>query len=465
MKVPVSILVVLLAAGGLFAERIDLTLREGTFISVALAPDGRSLAMELLSSLWILPVEGGNARRLTDALQNSRRPAWFPDGKRIAFQTYHDGTWDIATIAPDGTGWQLLTNDPFDDQEPQVSPDGRLIAFSSDRSGNYDIWTIDLNTRELKRHTTGPENEFMPTWSPDGKRLAYVSDRRGGKGIWAVDETGREEQLIKSAANVSTPSWSPDGKQLVYTQNDRNESRLMLGNDGLTTGEDVFPSRAQWASADEFFYAADGKIKRRSLKTGAARNVEFTASVTLQRDVYPRKHRDFDSDQPKPALGVVRPMISPDGQQIAFAALGDIWVAGRKGELRQITKDPYLDADPAWSPDGSRLVFSSDRKGTLDLWIHDFKTGQQRRLTDLNAAEKCASWSPRRKPDRFCGSRRRRVHRGSRIREGSKSPRGLVPAGLSLLVSRREKDCSGRVDALFHARPSRHQPDPGHCAG
>ena len=90
----------------------------------------------------------------------------------------------------------------------------------------------------------------------------------------------------------------------------------------------------------------------------------------------------------------MKPVISPVADQIAFVALGDLWLKPINGKSRRITRDRFVEMDPAWSPDGDHLVFSSDRAGTMDLWLHDIRTGQQRRLTELLTAERAAAWSP-----------------------------------------------------------------------
>ena len=65
------------------------------------------------------------------------------------------------------------------------------------------------------------------------------------------------------------------------------------------------------------------------------------------------------------------------------------------GKPENITKDKYLDTDPAWSPDGNQLVYSSDKGGNLlQLWIRDMRTGQDRQLTNMSTQPQGASWSP-----------------------------------------------------------------------
>src|SRR5215467_10181078 len=74
-------------------HQVHVTLREGTNMAAALSPDGRTIAIDLLGTLWTLPAAGGTARAITDIFLDARQPSWSPDGRRIAFQAYRDSTW------------------------------------------------------------------------------------------------------------------------------------------------------------------------------------------------------------------------------------------------------------------------------------------------------------------------------------------------------------------------------------
>ncbi len=388
---------------------VQVTVREGTSMAIALSPDKRQVAIDLQGVLWVVSVEGGAARAVTDEYGDVRQPDWSPDGSRIAFQSYRDGVWRIWTVQPDGADLKAVTSGPFDDREPHWSPDGTQIAFASDRGSSYDIWVLDVRTGDVRQVTNDPADAFTPTWSPDGREIAFVSTRPSGPGVYATTLDGTERLVAQAWGAVGTPSWSPDG-EVLFTAIPRPlgriaavpappdapdlPARLVLGGDVLATGEDYFPFRAQWLSDDEFLYPADGRIKRRSRRTGALAPVAFTATLAVKPAAYTRKPRDFDATTTRPALGLLRPVVSPDGTRLAFGALGDIWVQPIDGTPEKLTDDAFVDTDAAWSPDGTQIAFASDRAGSMDIWTRDLRTGAERRLTFSTDAEMAPAWSP-----------------------------------------------------------------------
>jgi Tol biopolymer transport system component/imidazolonepropionase-like amidohydrolase len=394
--------------------RIDVTVHEGTSMSVAVSPDGRTLAVDLQGSIWTIPAAGGTATRITDIFNDARQPVFSPDGKWIAFFAYRDGGYDLWAIAPDGTNQHKLTWGAFDDREPAWSHDGTRLAFSSDRGSplgsDYNIWTLDIRSGELKQITKDPADDFMPSWSPDDKEIAFASTREDQQAAWAVNlATGAERKVGApfSRGRIDAPSWGPDGEVVyhVTTGGGRGAagggpetSNYQIGGRTVTGSENVFAFRASWASKTTFYYVSDGKIRKRDVAGSAApETIEFSATLQVTRaaSTYTRHRRDFTSTTPRQVLGVVRPVISPDGKQIAFAALGDIYVMPVGGKPVNITKDAALDTEPAWSPDGSQLAYSSDKDSEhLQLWVRDMKSGRSRRLTDLTTQPQGAAWSP-----------------------------------------------------------------------
>ncbi len=121
-------------------------------MAAAASPDGRFIAIDLVGAIWILPISGGAATKITPDLFEARQPTWSPDGNTIAFQGYDDGAWHVYTIARSGGEPKALTSGVFDDREPAWSHDGSRIAFSSDRVGGITtIWTVNIASREIKR--------------------------------------------------------------------------------------------------------------------------------------------------------------------------------------------------------------------------------------------------------------------------------------------------------------------------
>lgn len=382
------------------AGPIDVTVSEGTSMSVALSPDRTTLAVDMQGSIWTLPASGGAMTRITDPFNDARQPMWSPDGRTITYFAYRDGGYDLWSINPDGTNQRKLTWGTFDDREPIWSHDGTRVAFSSDRGNtlgsDYNIWILDTRSGAFTQVTKSPGEDFMPTWSPDDTEIAFASSRDAYDGVWVINVATGEERKVRTVtgARVDAPSWGPGG-QLLYHVSAGRETRFELDGRPVTGTENVFAFRATWASPSEIIYVSDGKLRKRSLAGLPMQTLDFTATMQVTRPQYTRRVRDFTSTAPRKALGIVRPVISPDGTQIAFAAVGDIYVMPIGGAAVNVTKDAALDTDPSWSPDGSSLVYSSDKDSEhLQLWIRDMKSGQSRRVTSLATQPQGATFSP-----------------------------------------------------------------------
>jgi Tol biopolymer transport system component len=378
-------------------DTLRVTVSEGTSMSVAASPDGRSLVIDLQGSLWILPASGGGARAITAPDLDAHEPQWSPDGRSIAFHAFRDGGYDLWRIAPDGSALQPLTQGPYDDREVAWSPDGRHVAFASDRAGSYDIWLLELATGTLRPLTSEGGDEFMPTFSPDGAEVAFVRTiDRTTRSIAVVSlATGRSRDVDGATGRVDAPSWGRGGT-LVHHVSTAGASQLAVGPTVQTGQQNVFAFRAGWLSANEIVYVADGRIQRRDVRSGTASEIPFTATLPVVRAAYTRTRRDVDARTPRVARGIVAPAMAPDGRQVAFAALGDLYLMPIGGAPRNLTDDAALDTDPAWSPDGRYLAWSSDRAGStlLDLWIYDTQSGTMRQLTREPTSAMAPAWSP-----------------------------------------------------------------------
>jgi len=389
------------------ASPIEIELREGTNMSMALSPDGNTIAFALHGTIWTIPAEGGTATPLTDPVADAQEPSWSPDGERIAFQSYLNGNYHIWSVRKDGSGLEQITDGIYDDREPDWSPDGHSIVFSSDRSGTYDIWRVMLADGRVEQLTANQANDYNAAWSPDGRSIAFVSQRENS-GIYIRDlQTGREYPAATIPMRLAAPSWSPDGNRILFSAYQGNRvSRQYLADlergsiEIISSGEDLFPFRAGWLDSDRYIYTADGQFKKRDISERiigreSVSVIPFRAVVTLNREAYERRVYDFDDDSPRPALGLSGAVVSPGGDRVAFAALSNIYVQHFNGEIDQITNDDFVSLDPDWSPDGQQIAYVSDRAGRVQLWVHDLQTGRDRLLTaDLDGEAAMPSWSP-----------------------------------------------------------------------
>ncbi|UAL09327.1 amidohydrolase family protein [Caulobacter segnis] len=376
----------------------SVTASEGTNICATVSPDGKTVAFDVYAMLWLVPIEGGPAKRLTDEIFEIAQPDWSPDGKTIAFQSYRDGNFHVWTIGADGQGLKQLTKGSFDCREPRWSPDGKTIAFSSDRGGRYGVHLLDVATGGITAFSAGPGDEFEPSWAPDGKSIAFTVDKVRIE-VQGVDGTRRTVAQVKAsadrfnAASLASPAFAPDGKDVIFTAIENGKAELRNAAGAVVGGEDVFPFRVSWLPSGGFAYTADGKIKLRS-PGGEAKVVAFTATVPVLSPKYTKKSRDFLSAKTRPVVGIGSPALSPDGRQVVFRALNDLYLLDiGGGPAKPLIKDGFSKVDPAWSPDGKTLAYSTDKGGTLDIWLRDVATGASRQLTHFDGAAVSSAWS------------------------------------------------------------------------
>jgi Tol biopolymer transport system component len=372
-----------------------LRLREGTDIAAQCSPDGRTIAFDALGVLWTLPASGGQATRLTGDLFDIAQPDWSPDGATLVFQSYRDGNFDVWTIRRDGSGPRRLTSGPYDHREPRFAPDGRRIAYSGDASGSYGIHLLDVTSGESRVLTDGPAQEYEPAWSPDGGRVAFVVDNTRIDVVTVTTGDRTTAVTVPAGTVLHSPAWTPDGGGLVYHQVAAGRATLVRDGAELVAGEETFPFRVSWRSPREFLYTADGRIRVRPVDGGRRREIGFVVPVTVATPRYRKRRRDFDSVSPAPVTGIGSPVLSPDGEHVAFRALNQLYTMRIGARPRPLTTGAWWKETPAWSPDGRFLSYSTDRGGTLDLWIRDLGAGTDRQLTDLpGAAAVSGTWSP-----------------------------------------------------------------------
>jgi Tol biopolymer transport system component len=378
-------------------ESLELEFHEGTDMEALPSPDGRYLALQLWSHIWILDIESGNARLLTDAITRPDEhvsPRWSPDGKSIVFSSLRsDGGLFVVPVS--GGNPRQLTFHELDSQ-PDWSPDGRTIVFwGRDRGG---LWTVPAQGGSPQKVNSEAEEAQSPAWSPDGKWIACIW--RGG--VTVMDSEGDSvRQITKGPADLA-PSWSPDGQNLFFLSAKAGELQVwsvpLEGGGPIQLTEERYLSSyaPKWIPYKNLLlYTAGGKIRTLDTKSGRSGTIPFSAKIKVERKNY--KHLPPKLPAPGQRLhvrGICGPVPSRDGQLIAFSALGDLWLRHIDGKTEQLTSGPEDDADPAWSPDGAQIAYVSNRSGDYQVWVLDLADRTRRQVTTEQGQATTPIWQP-----------------------------------------------------------------------
>jgi Tol biopolymer transport system component len=223
------------------------------------------------------------------------------------------------------------------------------LAFVSGftRNGASRIYVMNPDGSGRTRLTTKKGADTNPVWSPDGSRIAFLRNER----LYVINSDGSGEMRLAKTSHAYTQSWSPDGREIAFLRS----------------------ARIHVVSAD-----GSGEIRR-------IQAPEMSA----------------------PEISVSDPAWSSDGSKIAFTAQGfpryshqpplpsRIYaVNADDSELMPLTESKLNAREPAWSPDGSRIAFTSFLDGSGEIFVMSADGGDQVRLTQTEANEGNPTWSP-----------------------------------------------------------------------
>jgi Tol biopolymer transport system component/fibronectin type 3 domain-containing protein len=263
---------------------------------------------------------------------------------------------ELFVVEADGSNPTAITdNDGVHDADPHWSPDGSMIAFVSDRAGDFDIWVMESDGTEPRNLTAGIPFAADPTWAP-GNRIAFVSDNPAG---------GFIERLDVFVVD-------PDGQNLQVVVND---SAGPFVRDAFPTfdpsGERLFFGRGLESSAEHHLYAV-----------GLPGTDQPLVQIT-----------NFAGNQIHPAASPV------DADEVAYVqestsanADGELYVIDGETVTR-LTHNGFREASPAWSPDGTHVVFMRDMLSDEQLVKRNVATGVETVLTS-GAFDGGPSWNP-----------------------------------------------------------------------
>jgi serine/threonine protein kinase len=396
-------------------KAVPLTSYPGAETSPSFSPDGNQVAFSWTgregggtSDIYVKPIGPGEPLQLTRHPNWDVTPAWSPDGRFIAFlRCLDEGKSALVLIPPLGGPERELAELNFPCRLPGQnlawSPDSKwLVVPTAEKAmGPTSLHLISIETSERQNLTLPPSQgrgDRSPAFSPDGRRLAFV--RSAGVGADHLYLLGLSDRLSPSEESVRFQSigqslrglaWSPEGNEIVFSVGTFANSGLWrfdpFGDDdpqalafGGQSTEDPAISRESRRLA---FVRRTEKLNLWELDlsnegSAAGTPIKFKGSSSLL---------DYD------------PHISPDGTKIVFVSqrsgTDELWVCAIDGSnALQLTSfgGPRTGA-PEWSPSGRQIVFDSRAPGNSEIFLMDAQGGNLRRLTHDPAHDAVPSWS------------------------------------------------------------------------
>lgn len=358
------------------------------------------------NDLWIVSKEGGRAYKLSSPAGVETFPKFSPDGQAIAFSGNYDGNRDIYILPIAGGEPKRVTYHGMSDRVVDWFPDGKSILFASGRDSEKERFN-----KFFKISVTGGFAEKLPlayaeygSLSPDAKKIALTFETqigrtwkryRGGNvaAIHIFDLTTETSENISanSIAGDEFPMWY---NQSIYFISDRGpEKRMNLWQYDLSaknftqrtkfTDNDVhFPS----LGSGEIVFEQGGKMYLFSCTANAYKEVP----ITLTTDGQFTKSRYITVD------GYIQhATVSPDGNRVLIEARGDIFsLPAENGYVKNLSQSSGIaERYPAWSPDTKKIAYLSDRSGEYELMV--LENGKEQKLTALGKGFRYnLFWSP-----------------------------------------------------------------------
>ncbi len=384
-------------------REIHLDLDEGSWISVDVNPNGNTLVFDFLGDLYTLPIQGGNATQITSGMAFDSQPHYSPDGNSIVFISDRDGgenVWVLNMAKQDTV--QVTQGKNYRYQSPEWAPDGSYIFASrvEGRFGTHKIWMFHQDggsgVQLAKDKKEFKAIKMVETgFGPNGRFLWFSQNNRDWQynavfpqyQISVFDrETGKIERKTDRYGSAFQPTLSPNGQYFVYGT--RHDEHTGLRIRDLNSGDerwlaypiqhddqesratrDVLPGMSFTPDSKSLIVSYGGKIWSLPVSGGAATNIPFKVNTKLEAG--PLVEFDYPiSDEPEFVARQIRDAVpSPDGTQLAFTVLDRLYVKELpNGTPKRLTNMEVTEAQPAWSADGSKIVFttwSEDQGGHL----------------------------------------------------------------------------------------------------
>lgn len=365
------------------------------------AVGGNQIAFSYAGDLYTVPINGGAAQKITSHIGFEVFPRFSPDGKTLAFTAQYDGNTEVYRMAatggiPERVTWSASVE--RDDIGDRIGPNNIVIGWTPDgkdiiyRSRWYAISSLRGQVCMVPQE--GGDSKVLPaseasfcSFSPDGKQLAmnrmFREFRtwkyyRGGQAddIWIHQMgTTKLDNITNNPAQDIFPMWidkeiyflsDRDSIMNLFCYNTQNKSITKITD--FDTYDVKFPSN----SKEHIVFENGGFIYKYTVATRKTEKVNITLN---SEDIYAR-NQWVDASSRLSSID-----LSPDGSRVLVSGHGDIFsVPATEGGTYNLTLTSGVhERNGAWSPDGSKIAFFSDKSGEYQLYVAPYN--------DLNAAQ------------------------------------------------------------------------------
>ncbi len=405
-------------------RRIPIKTTEGTWMSLDVSPDGKTVAFDFLGDIYTIPIAGGKAQPFTKGMAFDSHPKFSPDGTKLLFLSDRSGGENVWWFSLDKKDSLQVTKGNIDHyQSAEWTPDGNFVVGARGVR-NLKLWMFHKDGGSGAQLITKPDNlkTIEPAFGNDG-RYIWFSQRTSA---WNYNaqfpqyqlavfdrDNGEIEVKTQRYGSAFSPTLSPDGKWLVHGSRYNDQTGLVLRD--LTTGDEkwlaypvqrdeqesiaplgVLPAMSFTPDSKEVVASYGGKFYRIPVAGGNAVNIPFEMDTEFL--IGPRVDFKYPIKDDKDMIvtQIRDAAISPDGKLVAFTALNRLYTVDLPaGTPKRLTANDFTEAQPTWSPDGSQLAWVTweNNAGHLYKMNVKLKGAKPMRLTSSPGLYTQPAWS------------------------------------------------------------------------
>ncbi len=367
-------------------RRIPVKSNEGTWMSLDVSPDGKTIAFDFLGDIYTMPFTGGRATQFTSGMSFDSHPKFSPDGKKLLFVSDRSGGENIWWFSLDkNDSLQVSKGNTDHYQSAEWTPDGNYIVGSRG-TRNLKLWLFHKDGGSGAQLIDKPDNlkAIEPAFGNDGRYIWFA--RRTSAWNYNAQfpqyqlavydrDNGQIETRTQQYGSAFSPTLSSDGKWLVYGSRYNDQTGLMLRD--LKSGEEkwiaypvqhdeqesiaalgVLPAMSFTPDSKEIVTSYGGKYYRIPIAGGNAINIPFEIETEFLLGPSVEFKYPIPDDKDMIVTQIRDAAISPNGKQIAFTALNRLYTMDLpNGTPKRVSNFDFTEAHPAWSPDGTQLAW------------------------------------------------------------------------------------------------------------